>query len=115
MAVTPGEVIERVDARPDHPAGNAYRDRSGSNYVTLRCGNTDVVMAHLKQHAVAVALGDEVRIGELIGLVGHSGNSEEPHLHINAQTIVGDGATRAFPQPVVMTFEGRYLAAGDCL
>lgn len=110
-----GRVIAMENAKSDHPAGRRFRDKSGSNYVTLRCGNTDVVLAHLKEGSLVVRLGQEVNIGYALGKIGHSGNTEEPHLHINAQTVVPDDRNETNPEPVIMTFDGRYLARGDCL
>lgn len=37
---------------------------------------------HLRRGSLRVTLGDNVRIGQQIGEVGNSGNSSEPHLHI---------------------------------
>ncbi|MCQ8184107.1 M23 family metallopeptidase [Parvularcula maris] len=109
-----GYVTAMANDRPDHPAGARFRDRSGSNYVMLRCEGADVVLAHLAQGSVSVRKGEEIAAGAPIGRIGHSGNTEEPHLHINAQTIVPEGE-EADPEPVIMTFQGRYLARGDCL
>ena len=110
-----GEVVAAENGKPDHPAGSQFRDTSGSNYVTLRCDGIDIVLAHLKQGSLNVRLGEEVRRGKLLGKVGHSGNTEEPHLHINAQSVPDDSTNYEAPKPVVMTFQGEYLSRGDCL
>ncbi|MHA7901552.1 MAG: M23 family metallopeptidase [Henriciella sp.] len=110
-----GIVVARMDGKEDHPAGARFRSRAGSNFVTLRCSNTDIVMAHLKKGSVAVEIGQSVLTGTKLGIIGHSGNSEEPHLHINAQTVVDGKTPNQFPQPVAMTFNGKYLARGDCV
>src|SRR4029450_794074 len=39
------------------------------------------VFAHLAPGTVSLATGQEVRVGDLIGRVGHTGNSTAPHLH----------------------------------
>ncbi len=37
--------------------------------------------AHLQPGSIQVKAGDKVRRGQVLGLVGNSGNSTEPHLH----------------------------------
>lgn len=59
-----------------HPAGN---------HVIVECGNAQVVLAHMKQNSIIVDSLDIVKTGDLIGKVGNSGNTTEPHLHIHAQ------------------------------
>jgi hypothetical protein len=110
-----GTVVAAVDDKEDHPAGARFRRRDGSNLVTLRCGDIDIVLAHLKKGSVEVEVGQRIGARTRIGTIGHSGNSEEPHLHINAQTVINNESDSAFPQPVVMTFNGKYLARGDCI
>lgn len=61
---------------PRHPAGN---------FVRLECGEADVVLAHLMQSSLTVNAGQKVQTGQLIGRVGNSGLSTEPHLHLHAQ------------------------------
>lgn len=51
------------------------------NHVILRCGDVHAGFAHLTTGSVAVREGQEVRAGEVLGQVGHTGNSTAPHLH----------------------------------
>jgi murein DD-endopeptidase MepM/ murein hydrolase activator NlpD len=39
--------------------------------------------AHLQPGSPRVKVGDRVRRGQVLGLVGNSGNSTEPHLHFH--------------------------------
>lgn len=61
---------------PAKPAGN---------HVVLGAGSEEILIAHLKKGSVAVTAGQTVTAGQLLGVVGNSGNSTEPHLHIHAQ------------------------------
>ena len=44
---------------------------------------------HLKIDSVAVAVGDAVACGDVLGLVGSSGNSSAPHLHFQVEDAAG--------------------------
>lgn len=53
------------------------------NYVVLDIGDGAYAMCgHLQRGSIAVAPGQRVRASEVIGRCGNSGNSSEPHLHI---------------------------------
>jgi hypothetical protein len=52
------------------------------NHVILRCGDVYAALAHLQPGSVAVATGQQVHAGDVLGRVGHTGNSTAPHLHV---------------------------------
>jgi hypothetical protein len=110
-----GSVVEMKNDHPDHPAGGEYRDTSGVNFVTLRCNKADIILAHLRRGSIEVSIGQTLKTGNFIGTVGNSGNTEEPHLHIQAQTVLPPESSDGYPRPVAMTFSGRYLSRGECL
>jgi murein DD-endopeptidase MepM/ murein hydrolase activator NlpD len=78
-------------AGPDAPGGNAV--------VIRHAWGEYSVYAHLKPGAAPVAVGQQVKAGDLIGFLGSSGSSTEPHLHFH----VCDG-------PSVMTCVGKPAA-----
>ena len=51
------------------------------NHVIMATAGTYALYAHLAPGSVAVTSGQRVRAGEVIGRVGHTGNSTAPHLH----------------------------------
>lgn len=53
----------------------------GGNYVILKCGEAYPLYAHLRNGSVRVRPGDMVRNGDVLGKVGNSGSSLQPHLH----------------------------------
>ena len=57
--------------------------RLAGNHVIMATGGTYALYAHLAPGSVAVTRGQQVRAGEVIGRVGHTGNSTAPHLHFH--------------------------------
>jgi murein DD-endopeptidase MepM/ murein hydrolase activator NlpD len=53
------------------------------NYVMIDHGNEYSLYAHLQPGSVRVHVGDELKAGDVIGKLGSSGNSTEPHLHFH--------------------------------
>jgi hypothetical protein len=59
-------------------------DSAVGDYVTLDLGaGRFALYAHLQPHSVKVKLGDKVKAGQVLALLGNSGNSDEPHLHFH--------------------------------
>lgn len=104
-----GTVVRSVDGHPDElPEGTTPATLEG-NHLILECGGVWVVLAHMVQGSVGVSAGEEVGVGEVVGRVGNSGSSDEPHLHIHAQTP-GTLEAPLGGEPIPVTFGGRYLA-----
>jgi len=54
------------------------------NYVMIDHGLSEYSLyAHLQPGSVRVHVGDQVKAGDVIGKLGSSGNSTEPHLHFH--------------------------------
>ena len=51
------------------------------NHVFVRSGDVVAVFAHLAPGSVTIDEGQRVRAGDVIGRLGHTGNSTSPHLH----------------------------------
>jgi hypothetical protein len=111
LAVADGRVTAAVDGVPDEPVGGRTWHAMEGNHVILDIGGGHhVLYGHLKRGSLRVRAGDDVRRGQVIGQVGDSGNSDEPHLHIQVQGTptanVEDRAGRTSP----MLFEGTTIA-----
>ena len=87
-AVADARVAAAVDGLPDTPpgalpAGIPIGEADG-NHVVLELGNGRYALfAHLKPGSIRVRADDLVRAGDVLGQVGTSGNSSEPHLHFH--------------------------------
>ncbi|MEU5987523.1 M23 family metallopeptidase [Spirillospora sp. NPDC047418] len=77
------------------------------NSVTLDLGGgVYAVFAHLRRGSVRVGKGDRVRAGDVLGEVGNSGNTSEPHLHFHLMDRPGPLAAAGIP------FAFRYETGG---
>ncbi len=92
LAVADGVVTEVKDGIPQNVPGINSRavpitlETVGGNHVILDIGGGHFAFyAHLQPGSLRVKLGDKVRRGQVLGLVGNSGNSTEPHLHFHIE------------------------------
>ena len=109
-----GPVVRAVDGAPDRlDRGQEPRTLEG-NHVILDCGGAWVVLAHIQRGTVSVAEGVRVEAGDPVGRVGNSGRSDEPHLHLHAQTP-GTEAAPLGGDPVPITIDGRHLVRNSRL
>ena len=71
------------------------------DYVIARARDVFAAFAHLTTGSVAVKAGQAVAAGDLIGRVGHTGNSTAPHLHF--QLMDGPDMLTAHGVPCAFT------------
>jgi hypothetical protein len=97
---------------PDNAPGDTDPQHRTGNYVLLRCGELRVLLAHLARGTVAVSAGDAVHVGQLLGRIGNSGNTSEPHLHLSAMNA---SSRQSWPEAkaVPVTFDGHFLTIND--
>jgi hypothetical protein len=121
-----GEIVEAVDGMPERQWLHIVREywfalknvlvfglarrgfdpaRLAGNHVIIRAGRTYALYAHLAPGSVAVTRGQEVRVGQVIGRVGHTGNSTAPHLHFqlmdSADPLTAKGIPCAFAEYLI--------------
>ena len=58
------------------------------NHVILKHDNVYAFLAHLHPNSITVKAGQSVREGDVLGKVGHTGNSTAPHLHFQLMDSV---------------------------
>jgi hypothetical protein len=120
FAVADGVVVETKDGIPDNVPGPQSRavpitlETVGGNYILLELGPQRYAFyAHLLPGSLRVRPGDRVRRGQLIGRVGNSGNSTEPHLHFHVVDGIAAGTTTLGAEGVPYVLDGFELR-GTC-
>ena len=126
LAPADGMVVAVHGDEPDH---HAYRGLPSLRYAATQRGRVAggwaqlagnhvmvqvphgpvVALCHLRQGSVRVRVGDSVRVGEPLGQCGNSGNSTEPHVHLQAI----DRADAGHAGPVPITFGGHLPRNGE--
>ena len=104
LAVTDSVVAEVKDGIAENIPGATSRavpitlETVGGNYVSLDLGQGRYAFyAHLQPGSLRVKVGDKVRRGQVLGLVGNSGNSTEPHLHFHISNASSPLASEGLP------------------
>lgn len=88
LAVADAKVIAAVDKYKDQipgklPPGMTLEEADGNHIVLDLGGGEYALYAHLKPGSVKVKTGDTVKLGQIMGIVGNTGNSSAPHLHFH--------------------------------
>lgn len=93
LAVANGTIVFVKDGVPENvpqasgeikPAAPTTRETVAGNWIALDLGNNRYAFyAHLQPGSIRVKVGDKVRKGQVIGLLGNSGNAVGPHLHFH--------------------------------
>ncbi|MHA7264635.1 M23 family metallopeptidase [Arthrobacter sp. TMN-37] len=116
LAPGDGVVVGVHDGEPDHAArrsqlallpyalGQPARLRRGvpavagnSVVIALRHWGAYAAVAHLRAGSIEVAVGDEVVTGQRIGGCGNSGNSTQPHVHLQVMDHPDAAIARGVP------------------
>ena len=104
LAVANGTVVEVKDSIPENVPGINSRavpitlETVGGNHVIIDIGGGYYgFYAHLKPGSLKVKLGDKVTRGQVIGLVGNTGNSTEPHLHFHVADAISPLGSEGVP------------------
>lgn len=102
LAPADGRITVLDDSRPDLAIGDSDRRHPEGNYLVMDIGGGRyVMMGHIKHGSALVDVGDQVRLGQPLAQVGNSGNTSEPHLHVQVQNVGtfedADAGIRTYP------------------
>ena len=95
LASAAGTVRAARDGMPDQPPEgrieHAYGARNCGNGVLIdHEGGWETQYCHLRRGSIRVAAGDRVAAGQVIGLVGMSGEANFPHVHLGVRHAGAD-------------------------
>jgi len=116
LAPVAGTVVAAHDGERDHPArrsqlalipyalGQAGRIRGGidaiaGNHVVIALGSRGpyAAVVHLRCGSISVVPGAMVRAGDQVGECGNSGNSTQPHVHVQVTDSLDWATCRGIP------------------
>ncbi len=102
LAVADGTVVSARNDLPEQKPGSFPADipldEADGNSVVLDIGDGFYASyAHMQQGSVRPVVGDEVRRGDVIGLVGNTGNTVAPHLHFHVMNGPSALAAQGLP------------------
>jgi hypothetical protein len=116
LAPCGGVIVASVNDLPDHPPPEHEPDVQDApgNFVLIHCdGGFYVILAHQARGSIRVHVGERVASGEVVGVIGNSGRTTEPHLHISAQAGPGEEfLLNADPLPILFRGYG-FLKRND--
>jgi len=119
IAVAGAKVAHVRDGLPERTPGAMPADttleNADGNSVVLDLGNGRFALyAHLQPGSIRVRPGEHVKPGQVIGLVGNSGNTDAPHLHFHVMDGPSPLASNGLPY-VIDAFEvtGHAVSSDD--
>ncbi|OJY51681.1 M23 family metallopeptidase [Pseudonocardia sp. 73-21] len=99
LAVADGTVVSTLSTLSDQVPGTLPDPSTitlanvDGNHVVLDLGHgVFAFYAHMQENSVTVKVGDRVRRGQVLGLLGNTGNTSAPHLHfhlMNGPSVLG--------------------------
>ena len=105
LAVADALVVSVIDGEPEQTPGNYPTniplDKADGNCIILNLGNHRYALyAHMQPGSIKVRSGEKVHLGQVIGLVGDTGNSIVPHLHFQVTDGPSSLSSNGFPYEI---------------
>lgn len=105
LAMADGTVVKLIDGLPEQvpgefPEGISLDEADGNSVVLDLGGGNFLNYANLQKGSLKVKVGDKVKRGDVLGLVGNTGNSLAPHLHVHLMDSPLPVASNGLPYTV---------------
>ncbi len=110
-AAAPGRVVAVRRNLPEQIPGSLPPDATiqmaGGNYVVVDIGHGRYAFyAHLATNSLRVHRGQKIKTGQVLGLLGNTGNTDGPHLHFHVMDSPSPLQSNGLPY-VFRTFRGQ--------
>jgi len=104
-AVADGRVVHALDGLPNQVPGNFPSDiklheADGNHVVQEIAPGRYALYAHMDPGSLKVKTGQRVKVGQVLGLVGNSGNTIAPHLHFHVTNGPSTFASEGIPYQI---------------
>ncbi len=108
LVVCDGTITEVVSDLRDNTAYSETDIKNPKgNHIVLQCkSGISILYAHMKMGSSYLQVNDVILSGSQIGNVGNSGNTTEPHLHIQANLN---------KEPLLLIFNGQSYMRNDLM
>ena len=104
LAVADGRIVDLRDGIPENDPTSDTKavpinlETATGNHIVLDLGGGQFALyAHLKTASLRVRIGDRVTRGQVLALVGNSGNADAPHLHFHVMSAASPLAAEGLP------------------
>ncbi|HTK79202.1 MAG TPA: M23 family metallopeptidase [Rhizomicrobium sp.] len=104
LAVADGRVSDFADGIPENDPTSDKKavpisfDNAAGNHIILDLGQGRFALyAHLQPHSIRVRLGQHVKRGDVLALLGNSGKADAPHLHLQIMDTNSPLAAEGLP------------------
>ena len=102
ITAAPGRIVDTRDGLPENTPPDLPPvpdlETAFGNYVTQSLGGGRfATYGHLHTGSVRVSVGQRVKRGQVLGLVGNTGNSSEAHLHLQVTDGPSGFASNGIP------------------
>jgi hypothetical protein len=121
LAVADATVESVIDGQPEqipghYPTNIAISAADGNSVVLKLDEHAYALYAHMQPDSIRVHKGEQVKRGQVIGLVGNTGNSVAPHLHFHVMDGPSPMASNGLPYEIdsfIVTAKSPSTAAFD--